>query len=187
MKFNRDLRSPCPSVCGVVLVGLIMLAWAPGAPAASAWTGTVTAVVDGDTVWVKRGTPRQRPSSGGHDMAIDIRIEGIDAPEMCQTYGPQAKAALTHRVLNQVVRVRGHRTDTYGRTLAKLSLGDDDVGDWMVRQGHAWSYRHRRNAGPYAAQESLARGAQRGLFATPGAEQPRDFRKRHGTCHPRTP
>jgi endonuclease YncB( thermonuclease family) len=90
-------------------------------------------------------------------------------------------------LLHQVVHVRTHRTDQYGRTLAKLSLGNDDVGDWMVRQGHAWSYHYRRSAGPYAAQESLAQGANRGLFATPGAEQPRDFRKRHGSCHVGTP
>ena len=79
---------------------------------------------------------------------------------------------------------------------ADVSDGED-MGQWMVRQGHAWSYRFRRDAGPYAAEEAQARAARRGLFAgmqagkpgQPGklgqADQflePRDFRKRHGPC-----
>lgn len=160
-----------------VLMGL----WGPqAAGAARPWTGVVTAVVDGDTVWVKRNA-----SSPGTrtERAVDIRIEGIDAPEICQPYGPEARQALSRRILNQTVKVSAHRTDTYGRTLARLSLADEDVGDWMVRHGHAWSYHYRRQAGPYASQESVASGARRGLFADPAAMQPREFRKRHGSCH----
>jgi endonuclease YncB( thermonuclease family) len=75
------------------------------------------------------------------------------------------------------------RVDQYGRLLARITLQGQDVGAWMVTQGHAWSYRYRRDAGPYAAQESQARAQGRGLFASTDAEQPRDFRKRHGSCH----
>jgi micrococcal nuclease len=52
----------------------------------------------------------------------------------------------------------------------------------MVREGHAWSYRYRRDGGPYAKQQALARAARKGLFATARPEEPRAFRKRHGAC-----
>ena len=134
----------------------------------------MTHVTDGDTLWVRpqrKGAPRP------------IRIDGIDAPEICQLYGELARSALATQVLGQQVQVRVRRTDEYGRLLAHVSLQGRDVGGWMVTQGHAWSYRYRRNAGPYATQEAQARKQGKGLFGEPRAERPRDFRKRHGRCH----
>lgn len=142
----------------------------PGSP----WQGVVTYVSDGDTVFV-------RPASGA--QPVKIRIDGVDAPEICQAYGPASQQALQARVLHQTVSVDAHRRDSYGRVLARISWRQADVGAWMVSQGHAWSYRYRRDAGPYTAQEAKAKAAQRGLFADAQALQPRDFRKRHGSCH----
>ena len=131
-------------------------------------------VSDGDTVFV-------RPASGG--KPIKIRMDGLDAPEICQAYGQVSRQALQNRLQGQAVSVDGRRRDSYGRVLARIRWQQADVGEWMVRQGHAWSYRYRRDAGPYAAEEAQAKAAQRGLFADAGALPPRDFRKRHGPCH----
>ena len=141
------------------------------------WQGMVTFVSDGDTLFV-------RPASGG--QPVKIRIDGMDAPEICQAHGPASRQALQVRVLHQTVSVDGRRRDSYGRVLARISWQQADVGDWMVRQGHAWSYRYRRDSGPYAAQEAQARAGQRGLFADARAVEPREFRKRHGPCHERS-
>lgn len=140
----------------------------------SAWMGTVTHVSDGDTLWV-------RPQRGGAPRSV--RIDGIDAPELCQGHGETARAALVARVLGQTVQVRVRRRDDYGRALARVSLHGEDVGAWLVRQGHAWSYRYRAQAGPYAREEAQARAHHLGLFRQAHAEQPRDFRRRHGPCH----
>ena len=128
---------------------------------------------DGDTLFV-------RPDAGG--QPVKIRMDGLDAPEICQAYGPASRQALQSRVLGQPVSVDGRRRDNFGRVLARIRWQQADVGEWMVRQGHAWSYRYRRDAGPYAAEEAQARAAQRGLFADAQALQPRDFRKWHGSC-----
>jgi micrococcal nuclease len=53
----------------------------------------------------------------------------------------------------------------------------------MVSAGQAWSYRWRRDLGPYAAEEAVARQSRLGLFAVSQPELPRDFRKRHGSCY----
>ena len=71
--------------------------------------------------------------------AYKVRLQGIDAPEICQPWGPQARAALHAVLQGQVVEVQGHARDSYGRLLAQLSRQGQDVGVWMVGQGYAWS------------------------------------------------
>lgn len=153
---------------------LAVLAALAGAASARSMHGTVTHVTDGDTVWLQ---PDDLSAP-----AVKLRLQGIDAPEICQPWGPQARAALEARVLRRHVQVDTRATDDYGRRVAKLHLATEDVGAWMVAQGHAWSYRYRRSAGPYAAEEQQARAARRGLFADARAVEPRLFRRQHGAC-----
>ncbi|MEI8169171.1 MAG: thermonuclease family protein [Rhodoferax sp.] len=147
---------------------------ANNADAARAFIGVVNHVTDGDTLWVK-------PDSGG--KVRKLRIDGIDAPEICQTGGEDSRALLVQRALHQRVEVTVKRKDMYGRGLATIRLNGADLGAQMVLSGQAWSYRWRRSLGPYAIEESEARSSRRGLFAASQPELPRDFRKRHGTCH----
>lgn len=146
-------------------------------PAKAAWSGVVTYVVDGDTVHV-------RPPGGG--KPVSIRIDGIDAPEICQAFGSASRDALMQRVLGKRVQVYGKRHDDYGRLLARLEFQGDDTGKWMVAHGLAWSYRFRSGSGPYAAQQRRARAAGLGVFSpahgTPPV-YPAQFRRQHGSCH----
>ncbi|SFU63386.1 nuclease homologue [Polaromonas sp. YR568] len=147
-------------------------------PAKATWSGVVTYVVDGDTV-------RVRPPGGG--KPVSIRVDGIDAPEICQAFGPASRDALMRRVLGKRVKVLGKRHDDYGRLLARIELNGEDTGQWMVARGLAWSYRFRSSPGPYAAQQRRARAAGLGLFSpAQGAPvYPAQFRKQHGSCHPK--
>ncbi len=140
-----------------------------------AWSAKVTYISDGDTLWVK-------PEEGGRP--VKIRVDGIDAPEICQAGGQAARAALAGRVAGRTVAVSTRRHDDYGRTVAAIDLDGEDIAGWMVGQGHAWSYRFGRDGGPYLALQFKAQSARRGLFADPAALPPREFRKRHGSCHP---
>ena len=142
------------------------------------FNGVVTRVSDGDTVWVQAdpadGAPRGK--------RVKLRLVGLDAPERCQAHGPAARAALASRVQGRKVTVRRRATDDYGRALGTLWLGDEDVGAWLVREGHAWSARWRGSGGPYASEEGAAKAARRGLFAAERPSSPRDFRRLHGPC-----
>lgn len=149
--------------------------WMPLAAASgrAAWVGTVTHVTDGDTLWVQArqgGEPRK------------IRLSGIDAPEICQVHGEAARQALLSLVSGQAVLVTPLRKDDYGRLLARIAVQGQDVGAWMVLNGHAWSYHYQHSAGPYAQQEAWARSQAVGLWRAP-AMQPGIFRRRHGSCH----
>jgi micrococcal nuclease len=140
---------------------------------AEGFEGFVTHVGDGDTISV-------RPAGGGPPM--QIRVEGIDAPEICQAFGVQARDALAARVLRRKVTVVVRGRDGYQRTLARVRFAGDDLGGWMVSRGYAWSYRFHNDPGPYRHQEAQARTARRGLWNSGLAEEPRAFRKRHGSC-----
>ncbi len=153
---------------------LFLVFCAPLALAESkAYEARVTRVFDGDTLWVQ-------PLPDGRYRKL--RLDGIDAPEICQPGGTASRDALAGRVLQQVVTVHERARDDYGRALVRLSHAGEDVGAVLVRQGQAWSYRWRHRDGPYADEEAQARGQKKGLFAAAAPENPRDFRRRHGPC-----
>ena len=154
------------------LVGLLML-WPASGRADESYAARVTRVFDGDTVWVK-------PLAGGPYRKL--RLDAIDAPEICQRGGEAARDRLAARVLRQVVWVKEGAADNYGRGLAQVQHQGDDINRWLVDNGMAWAYRWRVGEGPYARAQARAQKARRGLFARADAEAPRDFRRRHGPC-----
>jgi len=158
-------------------VKALVFALALFAGAAQAFTGVVTRVSDGDTLWVRPDVAAEQPAR----KPVKLRLRGIDAPERCQPWGPQARAALEARVLHRRVDVAAKFKDDYDRLLGDLRLDGDDVSAWMVEQGHAWSHRYR-GKGPYGELEDQARAAARGLFGERDPMQPRLFRQWHGPC-----
>ena len=167
------------SVQGVLAVAL------QGTPALAAdgqrpavgerWTAHVRYVVDGDSIWV-------RPESGG--TLVKLRLEGIDAPEVCQDGGAEARVALTELVRGQRLRVTVWAHDAYGRAIATVNRTSDelDVPRAMVRQGWAWSDAYHRVLGKYWREEADARHERKGVFAEAWPEPPAEFRRRHGPC-----
>ncbi len=155
----------------VIIVALYAVSSSAFAKTAT-FGAVVTHVTDGDTVWVKTASGE----------AFDIRIQGIDAPERCQDYGGIAKQALTKLALHKPVTVTSKARDKYGRVIAKLKIGQRDVGAWMVLHGHAWSNHYRQSLGAYGHQEMAARQAGRGLWSSGSAIEPKVFRK-HTKCY----
>jgi hypothetical protein len=130
-------------------------------------------VIDGDSLWLK-------PTAGGEP--VHVRLEGIDAPEICQAWGTQARQALADIVRDQRVTVRIKGLDDHGRSLGTVIRAEVNVNRELVLEGHAWSYRFRSDPGPYVVQERVATSLRRGLHAAGGAMQPRDFRQLNGPC-----
>jgi endonuclease YncB( thermonuclease family) len=112
------------------------LATAPGEP--FWYRATVLEVHDGDTVdvWVDLGFR--------HRWQVAIRLFGINAPELST---PEGVAARDH--LNQLLTrtgdlyLRSHKdqADKYGgRWLGELFLGEENINQTMVKDGHAKPY-----------------------------------------------
>jgi len=136
--------------------------------------GTVVRVTDGDSLWLEPAPP---------GVPVQLRLQDIDAPEICQPWGAQAKRALQDLVLNKAVSVRVSGRDTHGRTLGTLYLDSLNVNKSLVQDGHAWSSRYKYDRGPYVAEERMAKALSRGFNTEAGAVMPRDFRRIHGPCH----
>lgn len=160
-------------------VALLVVASAPAVaaprPAQHTLEAIVTRVVDGDTVEV---------AVAGGPAALAVRLADIDAPEICQPWGTQSRAALAAFALNKAVAVRARGRDAQGRMLARVEADGVDLGRRMVEEGHAWSLRTRWDRGPLVKQERMARSLGRGLHAGGGAVMPADFRRSHGACAP---
>ena len=160
----------------ILLILLILMVTQATAAPLQAQSGVVTRVVDGDTLWVKASASRQ---------PLKVRLQGIDAPEICQPGGVQARDALKRQVLGQSVTVTSRAHDDYGRAVGTVHRQGQDMGRWLVSQGHAWVYSYRSKKSVYADELQQAQLAKRGVFSNAGAEEPRLFRKRHGSCHAR--
>ena len=153
----------------------------------------VSFVVDGDSLWVRtadsaRNIHGARTAWRGKERGrrLRLRLRGIDAPELCQQHGTQARNAL--RALaptGQRVRVTIYARDRYGRAIADVILLPDGINlaRHMVAQGWAWDDGGRKRRGLYTQEHRQAEQAQRGLFADDSAERPADFRRRYGSCH----
>ena len=156
----------------LLLAGLVSI-FATHVGAAEAYAARAESISDGDTLWVE-------PEAGGAPRKL--RLLGVDAPELCQSGGVAAREALRALVMKRRLKVHVQYLDVYGRGLARIDVGGQDVAEALVSQGWAWSSRWRRSLGPYAVQETQARQARLGVFAQPHPELPRDFRRRHGSC-----
>ena len=119
----------------------IALGAAPAAHAAAEApvTAIVVRVIDGDSLVL-------RPPGGGRP--IEVRLADIDAPEICQLGGAEAKKALEDLALTQTAVLRSSARDSYGRTIGRVMVGDIDIGKRQVEDGHAWSAQGRNGRGP---------------------------------------
>lgn len=130
--------------------------------------GTVSKVHDGDTITVNGSS---------------IRLDGIDAPELAQTYGAQAQASLSRLLLGQNVRVASTKLDQYGRIVGSVFTDSCEYANLnQVANGSAWFYRAYQCELSAATRlefdraETAARSARLGLWAEPAPTAPWVFR-----------
>ena len=145
----------------------------------------------------RRGSrPRQRPArsvagkayvtdgDGFRVSGHEIRIAGIDAPEWDQparhrdgywfAHGKRVKSALIREIGGRHVHVAVEDYDRFGRALGVVTCGGRDIGEWLVREGHAIAAYSER----YKHVEREARSARRGMWAHARNIDPRAWRHR---------
>ena len=99
-----------------------------GLPAsAETLTGQVVGVYDGNTLTGR--VAGNRP--------VKVRLAGLDAPELDQTYGQKAKRALSALAFGKEARVESPESDKYGRTLGTVWVGAVNVNAELVKRGAA--------------------------------------------------
>jgi len=169
MRPPRALRLISLPIIAAICVQYGVHTWRQQHPGALAG-GTVTRVIDGDTVIV---------SGGGRSE--DVRLLGIDTPETVDPhrpvgcYGPEASAYTKHLLTGRRVRLVYDRQlhDTYGRWLAYIYLEREGrpplfVNARLITAGYARTLSippNTAHASELAALERTTALAGRGLWS----------------------
>ena len=132
------------------------------APFSGRMQARVVSIGDGDTI---------RVNADGKKMTV--RLACIDAPEMAQApYGVQARdqlRALIPRGTSVLLAVQ--TTDRYGRTVAEIFKGSQNINQSLVSSGAAfvyWKYIAKCDRTSYALAETQASTSGRGIWSDAG-------------------
>ena len=134
-------------------------------------------VVDGDSLEVKYGG-----LCGFMRRPFPVRLYAIDAPELAQPYGREARSQLTSLVRRGGIRMEEIATDRYGRRVGLLYRSrrgrQQSINLRMVRSGLAYWYRRYggRELG-FPEAEAEAKSQRRGVWRDQrGSRRPWDYR-----------
>ncbi|EAI8667887.1 thermonuclease [Campylobacter upsaliensis] len=136
-------------------------------------TGKVSRVIDGDTIELLAKTSKENPYN--HITKLKIRLYGIDAPELKQAYGKEAKEYLSALVLKQEVSLIIENKDKYERIVGTLFLKGQDINKEMVKNGYAHAYESFSKK--YLAEQADAKMFKLGLWQDKRVMSPSEFRK----------
>lgn len=131
----------------------------------------VKSVTDGDTVVIQ-----------GQDKEAKVRLACIDAPEMAQPYGEEAKQRLTALIpVNSTIKLKIVDTDRYGRMVAEIYRDGTLVNLKLVQEGKAYVYRDylsNCDGAKYLKAEEKAKRSKKGVWKDEKAEKPWFFRRK---------
>lgn len=137
-----------------------------------AWKGQVLKISDGDTITVRDERGKK----------VRVRFYAIDAPELKQDYGQDAKQELlTYIRKGAVVEIDERDRDRYGRVVAVVVLPDGrNLNQELLRDGAAWYYgRYCKDDDCLAwrKDEQSARARRVGLWKEANPVPPWEWRK----------
>ena len=167
---QREGRVPLLLTAQRVVAGTLTLclaACSAGREAArSPFAARVVGITDGDSITVLKGG-RTR---------INVRLDGIDSPELGQAFGRASKRFTGDLLFGRTVEVEPKTLDQYGRTVGRVRMDGRDVSAEIVRAGFAWHYLRHSSDPVLAAAEASARAGHRGLWAQDSPVPPWEFR-----------
>lgn len=114
---------------------------------------------------------------------MEVRMSGADTPESGQAYWKVARDFLKAFVEDKPVTAWCYKRDRYDREVCHVTVGNQDVGLELIRQGLAWfPVRYGAELTPemrssYAEAENTSRQRKVGLWAEPEPQPPWECRK----------
>jgi len=143
-----------------VLILLAVSGCLPAVPADGAtYYGNVVQVSTGDSLLLRTRSRTYR-----------VRLAGLVAPDLAQSHGRQARAALARFVQGRKVRLVVLARDPDGRLAGRVYLDQLDINAELVRRGHVWVLADEADVA-LTQLEHEARQDGRGLWAQPAVEQ----------------
>jgi micrococcal nuclease len=117
-----------------------------------------------------------------------VRLSGIDAPELNQAGGREAKAALESLLNSPELLIEPRKRDPFGRWVARAYIEQGpkpprDIARAQLAAGHAWVFNRYTKEQPGSEvredrrAQDQARAKLKGLWADPQAQPPWEFRR----------
>ena len=103
--------------------------------------GKVIKVYDGDTI-----TIAAKPYHNYPVYRFSVRLNGIDAPELKtkneneKKHAIISRDALKEKILGRIVNLVNIQHDKYGRILADVFLGNENICKWMLCENYVVEY-----------------------------------------------
>ncbi len=94
------------------------------------FAGQVIGITDGDSLMLQ----------DAHQQQHQIRIAGIDAPELAQDFGQPARASLSLLALNQHAVADCQKPNPNRIEICAVTIGGKDIGAAQISNGMAWWY-----------------------------------------------
>lgn len=142
----------------ILVFFMASLFWAEPGKSDERFEARVVRVKDGDSVVVERLNSKR---------VSEIRLAGIDAPELSQPWGVESKKALMEMLKGGQVQVEVTDRDRYHRLVAKLWVDDLYINAEMTRTGNAWAFARYLPDKNIRAGHDAARKKGLGLWSLP--------------------
>ena len=154
------------SCCPLLLLFVISLSSAGAAtgadrPAGFRVQGAAVAFDDGDSFDL-------RVAGRG---VFTVRLHAVDAPELAQPHGEQARQALIDATSGRTVHIDCYKRDARGRHVCRAWAGGRDLQLQLLCDGHVWHFTRyldeqtAAESSRYAQAAQQARSERRGLWA----------------------
>lgn len=137
----------------------------PAAPTASVSWWRCIGVTDGDTFTCLDTAGKQQK----------VRVFAIDAPELGQPYGRDARDTLAELVFGKSLAVVPISSTADGLVICKVSVDGKDIGREMVVAGAAWTLPQSESS--LTKDQQDAQSGKRGLWSGASPTPPWEYRK----------
>lgn len=154
--------------CRGILAGITTLVIALASPT-WALDAVITACHDGDacTAIATRDGAR-----------LHVQLRGVDAPELDQPFGTEARTMVSALVIGRHVDLRP-ADHSHDRLVADIVLRDGrSVAAILVAEGAVWVDPHHNTDPAAPARQAVAQQARRGLWRDASAVPPWEWRQR---------
>jgi len=146
------------------LGALLLVANTIPATAGDMLEGRVKTVSDGDTLVVGRA-----------GRARVVQLAGIDAPELMQEFGPEARQFVRDFTAGKQVKVEVLETKSRESVVGRVTVDGRDLAAALIERGLAWA--SESSSPDLRSAEAKAKSDGSGLWASSTPTPPWEFRK----------